>query len=195
MVLDKADKLGDIGIVAYIAFFPRIGFPPLLGGHAEQSDIHDIGLAGIDVVDLCRGQLGGNQVFLNGVCVDAIVNLCQIPLDVPAELLLLLLLESLKLLDQIKLEFHRDPCRELKGDIFVGIGAAVAACSGDEADGTGCFDPLFWSQCKTVEACLFFKPVEFDGFKILIVQIFPDTEKFDGIPIPESVSDQIIRPV
>jgi hypothetical protein len=61
------------------------------------------------------------------------------------------------------------PKPKLEGDIFVGIGASIAASFGDNADGSRRFDPLFWGQGKTIEASLFFKPVEFDGFKIRVV--------------------------
>ena len=62
---------------------------PVFLGHAEQSNIQNIGLAGMDMVDLFRGQLGGDEVFLNGVGVAAVIDLCQISFDIPAELLLL----------------------------------------------------------------------------------------------------------
>ena len=38
------------------------------------------------------------------------------------------------------------------------------------------------------------KPVEFDGIKIRVVELFPDTKEFNGIPVPEPVLDQIIGP-
>ena len=40
-----------------------------------------------------------------------------------------------------------------------------------------------------------FKGIEFDAFKIWIVQLFPKPKKFNGIPIPHPVLDDVIHPL
>jgi hypothetical protein len=40
---------------------------------------------------------------------------------------------------------------------------------------------LAGSQRETVQACLFSKPVEFDGFKTRVIQVLPDAQELDGI--------------
>jgi hypothetical protein len=51
----------------------------------------------------------------------------------------------------------------------MGVGAAVAACLGDDADGVCMFDPLAGRQRKTIQSCLFSNPIEFDGIKSRVV--------------------------
>jgi hypothetical protein len=43
------------------------------------------------------------------------------------------------------------------------------------------------------EPSLFFKPVEFDGFKIRIVQMLPYPQKLDGIAISQPILDDVVR--
>ena len=38
----------------------------------------------------------------------------------------------------------------------------------------------------------FLKPVEFHGFKSWIVQMLPNAQKFNGIPVSEPISNQIV---
>ena len=66
----------------------------------------------------------------------------------------------------------------------MGEGAAVASALGQQADGSGGFDPLRRREHKTVQARLTFKPLEFEGFKLGIVDVLPDAKKLDRIPIP-----------
>ena len=54
-----------------------------------------------------------------------------------------LVFEALELFDEVELEFRADPHAEFKGDIFMGIGAAVSPCFGEDADGPCLFYPLF----------------------------------------------------
>jgi hypothetical protein len=56
-----------------------------------------------------------------------------------------------------------------------------------EADCLRGATPLFWSKGKTVEACLFFNPVEFDGVKVWVVKLLPYSQEFQGITIAQSV--------
>jgi hypothetical protein len=76
----------------------------------------------------------------------------------------------------------------------VGVSAAVAACLGNQPDGTRCVDPAFGSQDEAVQACLFFNPIEFDGIKTGVVQLLPDAQELDSVAVAEPVGDQVIRP-
>jgi hypothetical protein len=60
-------------------------------------------------------------------------------------------------------------------------GSAIAAGLGRKPDGAGLFDPSLGSQNKAVQTSLFSKPIEFDGFKIGVVELLPDAEKLDGV--------------
>jgi hypothetical protein len=48
------------------------------------------------------------------------------------------------------------------------------------------------STGETVEACLTFNPIEFDGIKTGIVDLLPEAEEFDGVAIAQPVEDQVI---
>ena len=71
--------------------------------------------------------------------------------------------------------------------VSVGISTTVTAGLGNQADGTRLFDPLLGREDEAVEARLFFNPIEFDGIKTGVVELFPDTEKLDGVAITEPV--------
>jgi len=49
-------------------------------------------------------------------------------------------------------------------------------------------------QSETVQSSLFFKPIEFDRFKIGVINVFPDAQKLDCIPAPEPVVDNALIP-
>lgn len=76
-----------------------MGIPPLLGRHAEQRHVQDISLVGIDQGNLTGGQFRRNQIFLDGICVNTVIDLGKVALDVPAKLFHLLSLEAFKLFD------------------------------------------------------------------------------------------------
>jgi hypothetical protein len=64
---------------------------------------------------------GGTRAILDGVCVDAVVDLGERALEIPFELeaVALVHLETLKLPDEVEFELHRDPGGELEGDVLV----------------------------------------------------------------------------
>ena len=98
----------------------------LLCSHTEQGHVQHIGFTGIHHGNLLCGKLRRDQVLLDSICMDAVIDLGQISLDVPAKLFHFLGLEPLKFLDQIQLEFNRNPGGKLKGDLFVCISATVS---------------------------------------------------------------------
>jgi hypothetical protein len=49
------------------------------------------------------------------------------------------------------------------------------------------------STGKTVESRLLFNPIEFDGIKTGIVDLFPEAEELDGVAVAQPVEDQVIR--
>ena len=124
--IGQADQLRDIGVVADVSFEIRMAVPPLLCSHTEEGHVQDIGFTGIHYGNLLWGKLWRNQILLDGIRMDAVVDLGQISLDVPAKLFHLLGLEPLKFLDQIQLEFNRNPGGKLKGDLFVCISATLS---------------------------------------------------------------------
>ncbi|MCU0748961.1 MAG: hypothetical protein MUF13_05370 [Akkermansiaceae bacterium] len=80
---------------------------------------------------------------VDGVSLDTIVDPGKGALEVPIELwsVVILVLNASKFLDEVELDFDRDPRRKLKGDVLVGVGAAVSAVAGNDADRSGFIDP------------------------------------------------------
>ncbi len=71
----------------------------------------------------------------------------------------------------------------LEGDVGVGERPALSARLGDDADDPGSFHPCLDGQDEAVQSCLTFNPVEFDGIKTGVVQLFPDAQELDGVPV------------
>ena len=86
-----------------------MGIAPLFGRHTKQRHIQYIGFVGIDQRNLPRRQFRRDQVFLDGICVNTVIDLGKVALDVPAKLFHLLSLEAFKLFDQVKFKLHGDP--------------------------------------------------------------------------------------
>ena len=95
----QAHELRNVGIVTDVAFDIRMGIAPLFGRHTKQRHIQNIGFVGIDQRNLPRRQFRWNQILLDSICVNTIIDLGKVALDIPAELLHLLGLEAPKLLD------------------------------------------------------------------------------------------------
>lgn len=125
---------------------------------------------------------------------DAVVDLGQRPLEVPIELkaVVFLVFETLEFLDKVELEFNRNPRGELEGNVFVGVGAAVAASAGNDANGSRFLDPVLWRENETVQSGLNSNSVEFDGIKIWVVEFFPDAEELDSVAIAQPVANEIV---
>jgi len=75
----------------------------------------------------------------------------------------------------------------------MGKGAAISAGFGGDADCAGCFYPFAGGMHKGVAAGLVHKAVEFDRFKIRVVQLLPQTDELNGSPAPQPVFDNIDR--
>ncbi len=109
----QADELGSSGLVADVALAAGVLATPLGGGLTEESHVEHIGLAGIDETGLAFAERRRDEVGLDGVGVDAVIDLGEVAADVLAEGLTLGFLEPLKFLDEVELELDRDPRREL----------------------------------------------------------------------------------
>ena len=64
-------------------------------------------------------------VLFDSVCMDPVIDLCQVTPDIPAELPVLFILEPLEFLDKIEFELHRDPRGEFIRDILMSVRAAI----------------------------------------------------------------------
>ena len=113
----KANQLGTGGLIANVALFARIHAAPLGRSLAKEGHVEHIGFRRVHEVGLRLAQLWRDEVGLDGVGVDAVVDLGEIAADIPAEGLALGFLESLELLDQVQLELDRDPRGEFQGDV------------------------------------------------------------------------------
>jgi hypothetical protein len=56
-------------------------------------------------------------------------------------------------------------------------------------------DPLTWRQDETVETRPVSKPLEFEGFKIGVVEPLPDAQELDGIAVSHPVLDDKVRSI
>ena len=96
-----------------LPFLARICAAPLDPSLAAEGRVEHIGFRRVHEVGLRLAQLLRDEVGLDGVGVDAVVDLSEVAADVPAESLALGFLEPLKLFDEVELELDRDPCGEL----------------------------------------------------------------------------------
>jgi len=143
----------------------------------------DIGLHGVNPIDLFFGQFRGNQVLLDGIRMYAIVYFCQISANIPTKLPAFCLFQTLELLYQVNLEFGTDPHSEFKCDILVCIGATVSSRFCHQTNCVGFGNPFFDTELVTVQTGLTFNYGEFAIIKFWIMHLFPYTQEFDGIQI------------
>jgi hypothetical protein len=101
-------------------------------------------------------------------------------------------LEPLEFLDEVELEFDGHPGGKLEGDVLVAERATVTAGLGSDADCPGLLDPLLRREGETVQPGLHSNPVEFDGIKLRVVELLPDSEEFDGVAIAQPVADDVV---
>jgi hypothetical protein len=100
------EELLDGGMVAHVAVEFGIRFAPEFRGQPEQGDIEQIGLVGVDDRRLRRGHGRRDEAFLDGIGVDAVVELGEGAVEVPGqrEAAVLVLLEALEFLDEVELK-------------------------------------------------------------------------------------------
>lgn len=188
----QADELGHIGLVPEVSL--RIGIlrPPCSRCFPEECHIQHVRLGRIDQVDLFRGQRNWNQVLLYGVCMDAIVYLREVSIDVPAELCVFSLFQALELFDELDLEFWTDPHPKLEGDIFMCVCPAVPTNAGYQPYRIGFRLPILDADLIAVQSSLTSNYGEFAIIKIWIVYPLLDSEKLHCIPISKPVGNEKI---
>jgi hypothetical protein len=186
------EQLFQCGVVTHVAVFFRVGIAPFPGGLAEEGDVEKVGLvsvgeSGLLCRDLCRDEVG-----LDGVGVEPIVDLGQGAVEVPVEgeATIFVLLQTLEFLDEVQLELRAEPGAELEGNVPVGKGAAIAPSLGNEAAGAGGFHPFLGGEVEAVPSGLVFNSLEFGGFKIRVVELFPDAEEEDGVLVLKPLLDK-----
>jgi hypothetical protein len=74
--------------------------------------------------------------------------------------------------DEAELELHGNLGRELEGDVLVGVSAAVASGSRNQADSTRRFDPSLGLEDEAIQTGQHSNPVEFDGIKTKCAAFF-----------------------
>ena len=98
----------------------------------------------------------------------------------------------MEFLDEVELELDGNPGGEFKGDVLVGISPTVASSFRNKTDGPGAFEPLFRGKGEAIQTSLHFNPVEFDGIKIGVVELLPDSKEFDRIAVSEPVPNEVV---
>ena len=193
--IGEHEELFERRVVAHVAVEIGIGIAPLTGGQTEEGDIEQVGFAGVGGGGLFGGDLGGDQVRLDSVGVEAVVDLGEGAVEVPGqrEAAVFVFLEALEFSDEVEFEFDGDPGREFEGNVPVSESATVATGFGNDAYGCSVFDPLARSQHKAVETCPISKPLEFEGFKIRVIQALPNAKEFHGVPVSHPILDDVIR--
>jgi len=104
-------QLFDAGVFEHVAFQIRIGVPPLPGGKTEEGDIQEVGLRGIGCGSLGKGDFWWDEVCLDGVRVDAVVQLGKCAIEIPSEreAAVFVFFEALEFNNQVELELGRNP--------------------------------------------------------------------------------------
>jgi hypothetical protein len=84
--------------------------------------------------------------------VQAIIDLGEGAIEVPGEgkAAVFVLLEPLEFLDEVKLKFNRNPRGKFKSNVAVSESATIAASSGNNPNGEGFLDPLFWGEGEAI---------------------------------------------
>lgn len=189
--IGEAYELVDGGIVANVAFAVGILLAPLACCDSEHCHVEHIGFFGIFVGGLFGCYLGWDEVLLDGIGMDAVVDLGELAFGCPSDLGLLLLVETLDLLYEIEFEGDADGRSELVGYVAMGVCTSVSSSLYGDSDGIGLFDPFCCTQDEAVESGLHSKVVEFDHIKIWVVYDFPCAKKLEGGAIANPVFDDV----
>jgi len=159
----KDDQLLQRSVVADIPVGVGMGVAPFSGGLAKEGDVGQVGFAGIDERRLLFCDGGGNERLLDGIRVDAVIDLGQGALEVPTELepVVFLVFEAAEFFDQVNFELRADPRPELKSDVRMGESAAISPRCGLEPNSVGFLDPFFDTDLVAVQTGLTFNYGEF----------------------------------
>ena len=84
--IGKDDKLFQRSVIADVSLGVRMGIAPLFRGLAEEGDVEQVGLGGIDEPGLGLRDGGRDEGFLYRIGVDAVIDLGEGALEVPTEL-------------------------------------------------------------------------------------------------------------
>ena len=127
-----------------------------------------IGFVGIDERLGAGRYVFRNQVLLDGVGMDPVIDLGQLPVEVPAEgeAAVFFALEPLVILDDVKLEFRRDPGGEFKGYVLMGESGGIPALLGHDTFGSRLFHPSLRREHKAVQTCNTFNCLEFEVIEL-----------------------------
>ena len=98
--------------------------------------------------------------------------------------------QPLELSYQIDLELRAYPHGELKGNVLVGVCAAITSSLRDNTDSISFVSPLFGSETETVQPCLRFNYVEFGTIKIRIHLPLPYSKELYGIAVAQPVREE-----
>ena len=95
----------------------------------KRATVEQVGFGSVGNGGLRRRDLGRDEVGLDGIGVDAVVELGQSAVEIPGEgeATVLIVLEALEFLDEVEFELRRNPGSEFKGNIPVGVSAAITA--------------------------------------------------------------------
>ena len=91
---------------------------------------------------------------------------------------------------QIDLELRAYPHGELKGNVLVGVCAAITSSLRDDSYGIGFLRPFFCTETETVQPCLRFNYVEFGAIKIRIHLPLPYSKELYGIAVAQPVREE-----
>jgi len=174
--IGKHDQLLQWRVIADVALGVRVSVAPLLRGLSEEGDVEQVGLVRVDEGGLLLAHGDRNERLLDGIGVDAVVDLGEGALEAPPELeaVVFVIFETLEFFDEVELEFRAEPGAELEGDVLVGVGAAVASGARDQSFGPGQVDPFFGGEEETVPSGLISNSLEFEGIKIRVMYLLPN---------------------
>ena len=180
--IGKNSQFVDICIVTYVCCFGefRVCLPPLFCGTSEESNIEEIsfvcigepfGVFGI----VCLGK----YVIFDRVGLNKIVGFGKEAFGTSFDLLraVFICLEPLIFFDEVEFERRTDCRTKFKGDIFVCVCPPITAAFDIKSYCIGFFNPFSHTEREHGKSGLHSKVVEFDHFKVRVVEKFPCSEK------------------
>ena len=190
--ISQHKELLNGGVVAHVAVELGIGVAPLFRRLTKKGHVQQIGLVGVGAGGLRGRDLRRDEVGLDGVGVDAVVELGESAVEIPSEreAAVFVVLEAAKFFDQVNLERWAYPHAELEGDVRMSEGAAVPASRSLEADGVGFLHPFLNTDLVAVQAGLTFNCGEFAIIKTGVEHRFPDAKELHRVTVSQPVRDK-----